>query len=158
MDRRAFISMVGGSILAGPFAVEAQPAGRVPRIGVLTLSVASSTPIFEAFRQGLREHGYLEGRNVAIEFRYAQGRPDRLPAMAAELVRMSVEVIVTESVLAAREAKQATEAIPIVTAIHGDPLGAGLVASLTRPGGNVTGLPLLAPELSGKRLQLLKEV
>jgi len=158
MDRRAFITMVGGCVIAGPVVAEGQQAGRVPRIGVLTLSVASSTPIFEAFRQGLREHGYLEGRNVAIEFRYAQGRPDRLPAMAAELVRMPVEVIVTESVLAAREAKQATEAIPIVTAIHGDPLGAGLVASLTRPGGNVTGLSLLAPELSGKRLQLLKEV
>jgi len=100
----------------------------------------------------------VEGQNIALEFRFAQGRPEKLPAMAAELVHMKVEVIVTESVLAAREAKQATGTIPIVTAIHGDPVGAGLVASLTRPGGNVTGLSLLAPELSGKRLQLLKEV
>ncbi len=142
----------------GPLIVEANQPGKVYRIGVLTLSVASSTPIFEAFRQGLREHGYVEGQNIALEFRFAQGRPEKLPAMAAELVNMKVEVIVTESVLAAREAKHATGTIPIVTAIHGDPVGAGLVASLTRPGGNVTGLSLLAPELSGKRLQLLKEV
>ena len=156
LNRRAFLC---GSVamLAAPLAAEAQPA-KVPRIGVLTLSVASSTPIFEAFRQGLREHGYVEGQNIALEFRFAQGRPEKLPAMAAELVQMKVEVIVTESVLAAREAKQATGAIPIVTAIHGDPVGAGLVASLTRPGGNVTGLSLLAPELSGKRLEFLKEV
>jgi putative ABC transport system substrate-binding protein len=137
---------------------EAQPPAKVARIGVLTLSVASSTPTFDAFRQGLREHGYTEGQNVAVEFRFAQGRPERLPAMAAELVKLKVEVIVTESVVAAREAKQATETIPIVTAVHGDPVGAGLVTSLTRPGGNVTGLSLLAPELSGKRLQLLKEL
>ena len=156
LNRRAFLC---GSVamLAAPLAAEAQSA-KVPRIGVLTLSVASSTPIFEAFRQGLREHGYVEGQNIALEFRFAQGRPEKLPAMAAELVQMKVEVIVTESVLAAREAKQATGAIPIVTAIHGDPVGAGLVASLTRPGGNVTGLSLLAPELSGKRLEFLKEV
>ena len=145
------------SLVLAPLAADAQSA-KVPRIGVLTLSVASSTPIFEAFRQGLREYGYVEGQNIALEFRFAQGRPEKLPAMAAELVHMKVEVIVTESVLAAREAKQATGTIPIVTAIHGDPVGAGLVASLTRPGGNVTGLSLLAPELSGKRLQLLKEV
>jgi putative ABC transport system substrate-binding protein len=156
LNRRAFLC---GSVamLAAPLAAEAQSA-KVARIGVLTLSVASSTPIFDAFRQGLREHGYVEGQNIALEFRFAQGRPEKLPAMAAELVQMKVEVIVTESVLAAREAKQATGAIPIVTAIHGDPVGAGLVASLTRPGGNVTGLSLLAPELSGKRLEFLKEV
>ena len=151
----ALLLTVGLTI--APLAADAQPA-KVPRIGILTLSVAPSTPIFEAFRQGLREHGYVEGQNIALEFRFAQGRPERLPAMAAELVQMKVEVIVTESVLAARDAKHATGAIPIVTAIHGDPVGAGLVASLTRPGGNVTGLSLLAPELSGKRLQLLKEV
>ena len=156
LNRRAFLC---GSVamLAAPLAAEAQSA-KVARIGVLTLSVASSTPIFDAFRQGLREHGYVEGQNIALEFRFAQGRPEKLPAMAAELVQMKVEVIVTESVLAAREARQATGAISIVTAIHGDPVGAGLVASLTRPGGNVTGLSLLAPELSGKRLEFLKEV
>ena len=154
-------AQVAGAVLSIVMAVsaaEGQQPVKVPRIGVLTLSVASSTPIFEAFRQGLREHGYVEGRNIALEFRFAQGRPEKLPAMAAELVHIKVEVIVTESWLAAREAKHATETIPIVTAIHGDPVGGGLVASLTRPGGNVTGLSLLAPELSGKRLQLLKEV
>jgi putative ABC transport system substrate-binding protein len=156
MRRRAFVS---GSVLAlgAPLAAGAQSA-KVPRIGVLTLSVASATPIFAAFRQGLRDHGYVEGQNIALEFRFAQGRPETLPAMAAELVQMKVEVIVTESVLAAREARHATGTIPIVTAIHGDPVGAGLVTSLTRPGGNVTGLSLLAPELSGKRLEFLKEV
>ena len=95
---------------------------------------------------------------MAIEFRFADGRPDSLRDLAAELVRTKIDVFVTESVLAAREAKNATGTIPIVTAIHGDPVGAGLAASLTRPGGNVTGLSLLAPELSGKRLQLLKEI
>jgi putative ABC transport system substrate-binding protein len=158
VDRRAFIAGIAGGLLAAPLATEAQQAGKVYRIGILTLSVASSALIFEGFREGLREHGYVEGRNIALEFRFAQGSPDRLPTMAAELVHIKVDVIITESVLAARAVKRATETIPIVTAIHGDPVGAGLVANLTRPGGNVTGLSLLAPELSGKRLQLLKEV
>jgi putative ABC transport system substrate-binding protein len=128
----------------------------VPRIGVLTLSVGFATPTFQAFRQGLRDQGYVEGQNATIEFFFADGRPERLRDMATELVRTKVDVIVTESVLAAREARNATATIPIVTAVHGDPVG--LAASITRPGGNVTGLSLLAPELSGKRLQLLQEV
>src|SRR5262249_30379706 len=140
------------------FLVEAQQARRVPRIGVLTLSVAFSMPTFEAFRQGLRDQGYVEGQNIALELRFADGSPEKLRDMATELVRMKVDVLVTESVLAAREARNATGTIPNVTAIHGDPVGAGLAASVIRPGGNVTGLSLLAPELSGKRLQLLKEV
>ena len=115
-------------------------------------------PTVEGFRQGLREHGYVEGRNISIEFRFADGRPERLPEMAAELVKRNVDVIVTESAFAAAAAKHATGSIPIVIAVHGDPVGAGLVASLARPGGNVTGLSLLAAELSGKRLQILKEV
>jgi putative tryptophan/tyrosine transport system substrate-binding protein len=154
-------ALVAGAVLGTVMAVSAaggQPPAKVTRVGVLTLSVASSAPTFEAFRQGLSEHGYVEGQNIAVEFRFAQGRPERLPAMAAELAKMKVAVIVTESVLAAREVKHATETIPIVTAIHGDPVGAGLATSLTRPGGNVTGLSLAAPELSGKRLELLKEV
>ena len=106
----------------------------------------------------MQEHGYLEGRNVGLEYRFAQGAPERLPEMASELVKMKVDVIVTESVLAAVAAKQATNTIPIVMAVNGDPVGSGLVASLVRPGRNITGLSLLAPELSGKRLQLLKEV
>jgi putative ABC transport system substrate-binding protein len=135
-----------------------QVSTRMTRIGVLTLSIAPESRTFEAFRQGLRDLGYTEGGNVAIVFRYAQGQPDALPAMARDLANSKVDIIVTESVQAAREARRATEVIPIVTAVHGDPVGAGLAKSLTRPEGNVTGLSLLAPELSGKRLQLLKEM
>jgi putative tryptophan/tyrosine transport system substrate-binding protein len=158
MDRRRFLVTSLAGALAVPLAAEGQQARTIPRVGVLTLSVAFSMPTFQAFRQGLREQGYVEGQNIALELRFANGNPEKLGDMAAELVRMKVGVIVTESVLAAREASIATRTIPIVTAIHGDPVGAGLAASLTRPGGNVTGLSLLAPELSGKRLQLLNEV
>jgi putative tryptophan/tyrosine transport system substrate-binding protein len=155
VDRRAFV--VGAfALFAAPLAGEAQP--KVPRIGILTLAVASSTPIFEEFRQGLRDLGYAEGQNIAFEYRFAQGRPDRLPGLAAELVRMKIDVIVIEGGQAALAAKNATQTIPIVMAVIGDPVKAGLVASLARPGGNITGLTLFAPELSWKRLQLLKEV
>ena len=144
-------------LLIAPLAGDAQPPAKFARIGLLTLAVAPSTPLAEAFRQGLREHGYVEGQNLAFEYRYAEGRADRLPALAAELVRLKVDVIVTESNMAALAAKSATETIPIVMAIAGDPVKAGVVGSLARPGGNVTGLTLMHPELSGKRLQLLKE-
>jgi putative ABC transport system substrate-binding protein len=143
--------------LVAPLAAHAQQPAKVPRIGILTLA-PSMAPTFEAFRQGLRELGYVEGQNVALEYRFAQGRADRLPALAAELVQMKVEVIVIQSTQAALAAKQATQTIPIVMAQGGDPVAAGLVASLARPGGNVTGLSLQLSELSGKRLQLLKEV
>ena len=158
MDRRRFllISLAGG--LIAPLDLEGQQARTPPWVGVLTLSVAASMPSFQAFLQGLRDQGYVDGRNIALEFRFADGKPERLNGMANELVRLKVDVIVTESVLAAREARNATGTIPIVTAVHGDPVGAGLAESLTRPGFNVTGLSLLAPELSGKRLQVLKEV
>jgi len=142
--------------LAAPLASEAQPATR-PRVGVLTLGVPSSAPLAQAFRQGLRELGYVEGQSVALEYRFAQGKAERLPAMAVELVRLKVDVIVTESTAAAVAAKQATQTIPIVMALGGDPVKAGLVAGLAQPGGNVTGLTLQAPELSGKRLQVLKD-
>jgi len=157
MDRRRFVLVSLAGALAATRPARAQQA-RIPKVGVLTLSVSPSTPTLEAFRQGLREYGYVDGQNIALEYRFAQGSPVKLGGMAAELVRMPVDVIVTESVLAAEAAKRATGTIPIVTAVHGDPVGAGLVSTLTRPGGNVTGLSLLAPELSGKRLQLLKEV
>ena len=150
---------VAGTVLGILMAVsasEGQQPAKIARIGVLTLGVASSTPLAEAFRQGLREHGYVEGQNIAFEYRYAEGRADRLPALAAELVRLKVDVIVTESNVAALAAKQATQTIPIVMAIAGDPVKAGVVGSLARPGGNVTGLSLMAPELSGKRLELLQ--
>ena len=144
-------------LLAAPLAALAQPGPKLARIGVLTLSTASSTPNAEAFRQGLREHGYVEGQNIAFEYRYAAGRADRLPALAGELVRLKVDVIVTQSNVAALAAKHATQTIPIVMAIAGDPVKAGVVGSLARPGGNVTGLTLMQTDLSGKRLQLLKE-
>jgi putative tryptophan/tyrosine transport system substrate-binding protein len=161
MRRREFIGLLSGAIAEGPLAARAQqrprPPGRVVRIGVLTLGVTPSTAIFEAFRQGLRELGYIEGRNIAIEFRTAQGHIDKLRAMADELVASNVDIIVTESSPAGLAAKQATQTIPIVMAIAGDPVQTGEVASYARPGANVTGLTLLTQELSAKRLQLLKE-
>jgi putative tryptophan/tyrosine transport system substrate-binding protein len=143
------------TLLMAPLAA-APPPAQVARIGVLTLGTAPSTPRAEAFRQGLQEHGYVEGRNLAVEYRYAEGKADRFPALAAELVRLQVDLLVTESNVAALAAKQATHTLPIV-AIAGDLAQAGVVDSLARPGGNVTGLTLMHPELSGKRLELLKE-
>ena len=112
----------------------------------------------EAFRQGLRELGYVEGKNIVIEWRCAEGKLDRLPALAAELVRLKVDVIVSAGPTATRAAKEATATIPIVMALDADPVGSGFVASLARPGGNITGLSTLAPEISGKQLELLKEI
>ena len=144
--------------VAVPFMAAAQPATKVARIGVLTLSTASWAPNAEGFRQGLRELGWVEGQNIAIEHRDAAGRADRLPALAGELVRLKVDVLVTQSNVATLAAKHATQTIPIVMAIAGDPVKAGLVSSLARPGGNVTGLSLMQTELIGKRLALLREV
>ena len=146
------------SLILAPLAAEAQPPGKIPRIGVLVVPTRSffSTRI-EAFRQGLRELGYVEGKNVLIEYRYAEGKLDLLPALASELVQLKVDVIVTASPPGVQAAKNATSTIPIVFAAIGDPVGGGFVASLARPGGNVTGLSILAPALSGKRLELLKE-
>jgi len=157
VTRGSCIAALAVALLAAPLGAGAQTA-KLPRIGILTLAVASSTPVFEGFRQGLRDLGWVEGRNIALEYRFAQGRPDGLPALAAELVRLKVDVIVIEGGQAALAAKHATQTIPIVMAVIDDPVKAGLVASLARPGGNVTGLTLFASELSGKRLQLLKEV
>ena len=145
-------------LVAAPLMPAAQPGAKVARIGVLTLSTATWAPNAEGFRQGLREQGYVEGQNIVFEHRDAAGRADRLPALAGELVRLKVDVIVTQSNVAALAAKHATQTIPIVMAIAGDPVKAGLVGSLARPGGNVTGLTLMQTELSGKRLALLKEV
>ncbi|MGH7771901.1 MAG: ABC transporter substrate-binding protein, partial [Candidatus Binatia bacterium] len=116
-----------------------------------------TTPVFEAFRQGLRELGYLEGKTISVEHRLAQGKLERLPLLAGELVQLKPDVILTDGTAAARAAKQATSIIPIVIGSSGDPVAAGLVASLARPGGNITGLTLLSIELNGKRLELLKE-
>ena len=140
---------------------EAQQPAKVPRIGVLVPwpapTPAAPSPLLEAFRQGLRELGHVEGQNIAIEYRWAEGKFERLPGLAAELVGLNVDVIVTSHTRAIEATKRATSQIPIVMAAAGDPVGMGLVASLARPGGNITGLSLLAPELAGKRLELLKE-
>ena len=138
---------------------EAQQPAKIPRIGYLTAASPSAIPArLEAFRQGLRELGYVEGKNIVIEWRYAEGKLDRLPALAAELVRLKVDIIVTAGPPATHAAKEATTTIPIVMTQDPDPVGNGFVASLARPGGNITGLSALAPELSGKQLELLKEI
>src|SRR5882724_7163867 len=137
----------------------AQQPTKIPRIGYLTAgSLSAQSARIKAFRQGLRELGYVEGKNIVIEWRSAEGKLDRLPALAAELVRLRVDVIVTAGPIPTRSAKEATSTIPIVMTQDSDPVGNGFVASLARPGGNITGLSTLAPELSGKRLELLKEI
>jgi ABC-type uncharacterized transport system substrate-binding protein len=158
MKRREFITLVGGAA-AWPLAARAQQAGKLPTIGFLV----PGTPLTEsqrvaAFVQRLRELGWTEGRNVAIEYRWPEGRNDRVAEIAVELVQIKVDVIVTTGTPAALAAKQATSAIPIVFAAAADPVGTGLVASLARPGGNVTGLSLQQADLAGKRLELLREV
>jgi ABC-type uncharacterized transport system substrate-binding protein len=158
MDRRTFIAGVaGGLVIAQPVA-EAQPAAKVYRIGFLGGTPPSAEPrLWEGFFQGLRELGYVEGQNIVIEGRYYGDRIERLPALAAELVRLKVDVIVAGASPAPEAAQRATSTIPIVMAYHSDPVGSGLVASLGRPGGNITGMSVLSRELVGKQLQLLKE-
>jgi len=146
-------------ILASAHLAEAQQPAKVPRIGFLAaVSPSNISDRTEAFRQGLRDLGYVEGKNIVIEWRYAEGKADRLPGLAAELVRLKVDVIVTGGAANTRAAKEATNTIPIVMAQDPDPVGNGFVASLARPGGNISGLSTLAPEISGKRLELLKEI
>ena len=138
---------------------QAQQTARIPRVGFLSVSSLSvNSARTEAFQQGLRELGYVEEKNIVIEWRSAEGKPDRVPALAAELVRLKVDVIVSAGPAATRPAKEATTTIPIVMAQDHDPVGSGFVASLARPGGNITGLSTLSPEISGKRLELLKEI
>jgi len=145
-------------LAAGTFAEAQQPA-KVPRIGWLELgSPSTNQHLREAFRQGLHELSYVEGQNIVVEWRWADGREDRLPDLAAELVQIKVNAIVTAGTPPIQAAQQATRTIPIVVAAAGDIVGMGFAASLARPGGNVTGLTLLSPELSGKRLELLKEI
>jgi putative ABC transport system substrate-binding protein len=146
------------SILTAPLAAEAQQRGNVPRIGVLsTSSPGVSLARFEPFLQGLRELGYVEGQTIAVAYRFADEQNERLPGLAAELIALPVDVIVTSGTPAAVAAKHAASTIPIIMAIAADPVGEGLVASLARPGGNVTGIANLDTELSGKRLELLTE-
>jgi putative ABC transport system substrate-binding protein len=159
MNRRITGVILGAVLLALSLPAEAQQPMKIPRIGGLQgASPATDLARTEAFRQGLRELGYVEGKNIVTEWRSAEGKLDRLPALAAELVRLKVDVIVTAGPLPTRAAKEATTTIPIVMTNDPDPVANGFVASLARPGGNVTGLASLAPELSGKRLELLKEI
>jgi putative tryptophan/tyrosine transport system substrate-binding protein len=159
MDRRAFLAG-SAALLAAPRVIEAQQAGKVYRIGVLELvGVASNAANLSAFRQGLAELGYVEGQHFVIEYRSADGHPERFSDLATELVRLNVDVIVTRGTPATLAAKQVTQTIPIVMASSGHPVFEGIVTSLARPGGNITGLHVMAPpELGGRRLELLKEV
>lgn len=145
-------------ILLTPVAARAQQVGRVSRIGLLSsASPSAGADRLLAFKQGLHALGYDEGRNLIIEYRWAEGRDDRLPALAADLVRLKVEMIVTQGTLATAEARKASAAMPVVFAVAGDPIAAGLVSSLARPGGNVTGLAVMGSEMTAKRLELLRE-
>jgi putative ABC transport system substrate-binding protein len=159
MERRKFIEVIGGGLLAAPRASEAQQPAKLFRLGLLgtvPLTEPGASRIWDGFLEGLRQLGYVEGQNVVIERRFSEGKAERLPDLAAELVRLKVDVIVAAAITA-DEAKRATSTIPIVMTNHGDPLGNRLVTSLARPGGNVTGLSTLSPDLVGKQLQLLKE-
>jgi putative tryptophan/tyrosine transport system substrate-binding protein len=159
MRRREFMSLLGGAAAAWPLAAPAQQQAKVPQIGFLGNSTAAlEADLVGPFRDGLRDLGYVEGRNIVIEYRWAEGKYDRFPALIAELVALKVDVIVTAGTPAALAVKTATTSIPLVMVAVGDPVGTGLVASFARPGGNNTGLTSLAPELEGKRLELLREV
>src|SRR3990172_3875016 len=152
------IAALALGILLVPLAAEAQQAVKVPRIGFLFYGSPGPSPELDAFRQGLRELGYIEGQNITIEYRFARGRVGQLPELAAELVRLQLDVIVTPATPASMAAKQATSTIPIVFAGVADAVGAGLVTNFARPGGNITGWTSISAELGGKRLELLKEV
>jgi putative tryptophan/tyrosine transport system substrate-binding protein len=157
MDRRAFISGITVSLLGAPLAVEAQEAAKIARIGYLGINLATSPHVVEAFLQGLRDLGHVEGRNVVIEYRDAEGKLERLSVLAAELVALKVDVLVAPGTPGALAAKQATRTLPIVFPVAVDPVQSGLVTSLARPGGNVTGLSAVAAELVGKCLEQLKQ-
>ena len=161
MHRRAFLSTMAGTLLAAPLgSLAQQPTARIARIGFLgqtSASLSASVIRVEALRTGLRDLGYVEGKNLTIEFRWAEGKHERLPDLAAELVRLKVDVIVTQGTPGALAAKQATATIPIVMAVVADPVATGLVASLARPGGNITGGSWVSHEVSAKRLELLRD-
>jgi ABC-type uncharacterized transport system substrate-binding protein len=159
MRRRKFITLLGGTAATWPLAARAQMQRKMARIGYLGAGTRTVIPNpREAFLQGLRDLGYVEGQNFVLVDRYAEGQQERLPELAVELVRLEVDIIVAPTSGSAKAAKDATRTIPIVMAAVGDPVGLGLVASLARPGGNVTGPSMMNTEIIGKRMQLLKEV
>jgi putative ABC transport system substrate-binding protein len=156
MKKRIVVSFVATLLLVSVHCVDAQQLKKVPRVGFLSTGVVSSN--IAAFQQGLRELGYVEGQNIILEYRYGDGQPEQLSPLAADLVRLKVDVIVATATLPALAAQQATKTIPIVMANADDPVRNGLVGSLPRPGGNITGLALIASELGAKRIAVLKEV
>ena len=159
MTKKIILLALSSLLLAPCSLVDAQRSGKIPRMGYLsTVSPAVNAARIEALRQGLRELGYVEGKNIVIEWRYAEGKVDRLPSLAAQLVHLKVDLIVTAASPPTRAAKELTSTIPIVMAFDDDPVGSGFVASLARPGGNVTGLSSLALEIGGKQLELLNEI
>jgi putative tryptophan/tyrosine transport system substrate-binding protein len=164
MRRREFITLVGGAVATWPLAARGQQVGKRYTIGIISAGIGPENSentarwVWNAFFDSLREFGWIEGKNVTFERRYAANRLEQLPVLSAELVRLNVDVIFGIGTLAPLAAKQATSTIPIVMASAGDPVGSGLVAALARPGGNVTGMSLMAPDLGGKRLELLKEL
>ncbi len=159
MSKPILIGLLATAFLTTASSTESQQPKKIPRIGYVDfVSLSVNAARIEAFRQGLRELGYVEGKNIVIEWRSAEGKLDRLPALVAELVGLKVDIIVSAGAAATRPAKEATATIPIVMTQDSDPVGTGLVVSLARPGGNITGLSNFAPELSGKRLEILREV
>jgi len=159
MRRRKFVALLGGMVAAWPFAARAQRGGKIPRVGFMGNSTAAlEANLIGPFREGLREHGYEEGRNVEIVFRWAEGRYERFPDLIAELIAADVDVIVTAGTPATLAVQKATSTVPVVMAAVGDPVATGIVPNLARPGGNITGLSAIAPDLEGKRLELLREV
>jgi putative ABC transport system substrate-binding protein len=160
MRKNMFCVALSAMLLALCLSAEAQQAGKIPRVGYVTSTGNSNDPgpSGQAFRQGLQDLGYIEGKNILVEYRYIEGNPDRIPGLVAELLELKVDVLVANSPTAIRAAKQATKTVPIVMVTTQDPVAAGIVDSLARPGGNLTGLTQLARDLSGKRLELLKEV
>ena len=159
MRRRTFFALLGGVVVARPLGSRGQHGGKVPRVGFMGNSTATlEANLIGPFREGLREHGYEEGRNVEIVSRWAEGSYERFPALIAELIAANVDVIVTAGTPATLAVKKATSTVPVVMAAVGDPVGTGIVPNLARPGGNITGLSAIAPDLEGKRLELLREV
>jgi len=162
MRRREFIALLSSGVAGWPLAALAQqPTSTIRRVGFLLPGVARTTAVrglLEAFREGLKEYGWVEGQNISVEYRFAGGKEDALPGIAAALVQSRLDVIVAEGTPAIQAAKNVTQTVPIVMAVSNDPVGSGLVASLNRPGGNITGLSVLSQELGGKRLQLLTEI
>jgi len=160
MNRKIFVCLLTGSLICIALFAEAQQPAKIPRIGYLsgTGDPSNPGPTVEAFRQGLRDRGYIEGKNILVEYRYAEGKQERVPSLVSELVQLKVDVLVVLTLPSVRAAKEATKTIPIVMVLAVDPVATGIVDSLARPGGNITGLATLQRELSGKRLELLKEV